>query len=274
MTTPANPGLMAPVEAAPATPPVAGLTALARRPDTPNNRWQLGYSYRPEMPAPFIRTRSTVTQTLGTNLGNGVPPAQIRTIPVMLDVQDSVSTFDFAVEDYEKRAIRLIEAYTSQLLEYELWTGKLAQADNLPNRRFQSPDTINVTPTTFPSPQAAVALLMGKLSQANMGDGMIHASADVGIRLPDGWRNEATLAEFGFVVVSGSGYPGTGPDGTGTSWMYATDLVNVRLGEPECIPGKFSEAVDRASNTLTLYGQRVGAADFAGPVFACQVSAT
>ena len=46
--------------------------------------------------------------------------------------------------------------------------------------------------------------------------------------------------------------------------MYATEIVNVRLGEIELVPESFRESVNISSNTITYRAQRVGAADFAG----------
>jgi hypothetical protein len=92
--------------------------------------------------------------------------------------------------------------------------------------------------------------------------------------MPDAWQNPQTLTDYGFVVVAGAGYPGTGPTGqAGPNWMYATSMVNYRLGPIEVNFGDTNAYMDRASNTLTYRALRVGATDFAGPVYACQVAA-
>lgn len=276
MTGPARLAPLAPVDAPAAKAPTAGLISLASAGSSPGARWQGGYAYRPEIPASSAKAQSTTTAEEGTNFGTGLPSESVATIPVLLRIDDSVSTFDFAVEHYQDRAKRIAEAYASQLLEHELWTGELARADSLPNRYLSNVSAIVVTGgdgVNLPSPQQGVALLMKALGDAGIGDGMIHASRADGIRLPDGWTTEFTLAQFGFVVVVGSGYPGTGPAGTGENWIYATGSVSVWLDDIDVVPDTYAEAVDRSANKATYYAQRFAAADFAGPVFACHVNA-
>ena len=119
-----------------------------------------------------------------------------------------------------------------------------------------------------------MATLVGALNRAGFPTVMVHAAKDVALRLPDGWRNQTTLNDHGFVVVGGAGYPGTGPAAqTGPNWIYATSMVNYRLGPIEVNFGDSRSYIDRASNTATFRAMRVGATDFAGPVYACQVAA-
>jgi hypothetical protein len=233
----------------------------------------LGYSYIPELPAGNVRNVSTIDAThRGTNIGSGENTSQVDVVPVYLTVDDKYSSFSRDVEPYAARATRIMDASTSKLLERELWLGEIAEMDDLPNPRLATPDAVNVTPVGGPvSPQAAVARLMGGLTDAGMGDGMIHAPVSIGIRMPETWRNEQTYADHGFVVVSGTGYPGIGPNGTGTNWVYATEIVNVRLGDVEILPEDPRYGFDTATNEFVYSVRRIGAADFAGPVFACQV---
>lgn len=273
MTAPVRVALPRIVQAPPAQPPATGLLRFAHTPALEDDRWTAGYIYRPEIPAETARNRSNVTGTVATNVGTGHDPAPVETIPWMLEVDDNNSTFDYRAEDLGARAARILDAYTSMLLERELWLGEIAQADNLPNRYFAHNATTDITPGTLPTPQAAVAVLMDALGDAGVGDGMIHCSKSVGIRVPDAWRNQNTFTDFGFVVVAGAGYTGSGPAGqAGPNWMYATQVVNVRLGPIEVLRGGLPANLDRASNTLTYRAQRIGATDFAGPVFACQVT--
>lgn len=255
-------------------PTTVGLIALANHPDTPDERWIGGYRYRPELPAKYVRARSGITGNLGPNLGTDLYGDIVHTIPVMLTAEDQISAFQVTEEDYEDRVKRIIEANSSRLLERELWEGDLAQQDNLPNRRLASPDAVDVSPGTPLKPQAAAAYLMQALSDVGMGVAMIHASKRVGIQFPETWRRDFTKEEYGFITVVGEGYTGTGPDGTGTNWIYATEMVNVRLAEPEVLPDTLAAALDKSDNLVKYYGQRIAAADFAGPVFACQVTAS
>jgi hypothetical protein len=237
-----------------------------------DNRWFLGYTYRPEIPAGQLRNRSTLDGEYGADQGVIVPrDLRVEVVPVYLTIIDESSTIGFTADDPAARARRLLEANTSRLLAHELWTGELADLDGSPNPRLASEDTVVLSGSL--TPQKAVAALVQAMSDAGMGDTMVHTNHYVGIQLPDAWRNDETLADKGFCVVADAGYPGTGPTGQTGNWMYATEIVNVRLGEVELIPGQFRDSVDPASNSITYRAQRVGAADFAGPVFAVQVSA-
>jgi hypothetical protein len=262
------------IAAPPAKPPAAGLLSLAIDATPNDSRWLAGYSYRPELPANVAHNRSPVTATVGANIGAGIDPPLIDTIPWELEIVDVNSTLDMNADDLAARSRRILEAYTSMLLERELWTGEIAIADSLPNRYLQRASTTNITPGTLPPPQTAVALLMDALTDSGVGDGMIHCAKAVGIRLPDAWRNQQTFQDHGFVVVSGAGYPGTGPTGqAGPNWVYATAMVNVRLGPIDVGPGDLQSNILVSKNEVTYRAQRFGATDFAGPVFACQVSA-
>jgi hypothetical protein len=65
--------------------------------------------------------------------------------------------------------------------------------------------------------------------------------------MPDAWRNQQTLTDYGFVVVGGAGYPGTGPTGqAGPNWIYATSMVNYRLGPIEINFGNTDSYIDRS----------------------------
>lgn len=271
MSTPVRSAPRATIDAPPIQVPTAGLTNLAHLPAIPDERWLAGYTYRTEYPT-LARSRSQNTATLGTNVINDRGPELIDTIPIALTIVDEHSAFNFNLEDLPKRAERILEAFTSRLLERELWTGEIAIEDDLPNRRFESDDTIDVSPGTAPSPQDAIAIIMDAISEAGGSDGMIHMPRSTAIRTPEAWKNDETLDKYGFVIVSGAGYPGTGPDGTGTGWVYGTAIVNVRLGPIELVPEEIGQATRTSDNKIMYYAQRFAAADFAGPVFACQVS--
>jgi hypothetical protein len=237
------------------------------------DRWMAGYAYRPLLPGNVVRNSSQITGHRGANVGAGSMPAHVETIPWTLEVEDSISTVQMRLEDMEARARQIMEDYTSYLLEREMWSGEIKSQDNLPNRVLAGPQTTNLTPGTLPVPQAAVALLVGALNRAGFPTVMIHAAKDVALRLPDGWRNQQTLTDHGFVVVGGAGYPGTGPAlEAGPTWIYATAMVNYRLGPIEVNFGDSRSYLDRASNTATFRALRVGATDFAGPVYACQTA--
>jgi hypothetical protein len=66
------------------------------------------------------------------------------------------------------------------------------------------------------------------------------------------------------LVVVDAGYPGTGPNGEvvgATAWAYATSMVQVRMSDLEIIAAP-AQTVDRATNTVTAWAERVFAASY------------
>ncbi len=252
--------------------PVAGLLSLARD-LTPvgDEGWIGGYEYNARYPAHTVRNRSPYDlAVVGSNVGSGVAPSDVRVRPWMMEIGQFVSTFARNTEDWVALNRSLLDAYTSKLLERELWVGEIKAGEDLPNPVLARLTAVTV-PGTF-KPQAAVAELMQSMADAGMVDPvMIHAPRRVGLRMPDAWRNADTMNDHGFVVVSGAGYPGTGPAGTGNNWVYATGQVSYRLGPYDVLPGDLREAVNLAANDIMIRVQRYAGVDFTGPVHAVQV---
>jgi hypothetical protein len=154
---------------------------------------------------------------------------------------------------------------------------------------FTSPDFSGGTAGT------AVSVLegLGKLQTASKNlvsgqpslgaPGMIHCMPEA---VPNLLNSRLTgkylLDMFGNIIVPGIGYPGTGPSvdapAAGTSWMYFTDMVSVRVQKTGRIfPGSVAEALDRSQggypNTITFRGFKIAGATFDGArQFACLVS--
>ena len=98
---------------------------------------------------------------------------------------------------------------------------------------------------------------------------MIHATVMAALYLPDVARDGQVLTtKRGTLVVPGAGYTGAGPVGTpalpadgSEVWLYATGMVEVRLGPIDLFPTDAS-ALDRDTNTLTAWAVRPAAAAF------------
>lgn len=264
------------------TTPAVGLLPLARRPDTDGDRWVGGYEYQPKVPPRTLRNRSLLTPgDVGTNLGSGAAnTALVQTTPWLLEIEHRISTFQMNTANGAQEARELLEAYTSMMLERELWTGEIKALENLPNRQLSGAagGAVTIAGSGTLAPQAAVGMLLESITAPTGGKMpgpiMIHMPKHIALRLPDGWRNPQTLEDHGFVVVAGAGYPGTGPAGTGSDWIYATELVNVRLTDIDVTPGQMVESILTTENTVPYLARRIGATDFAGPVYTCQVSLT
>lgn len=249
----------APVAPPPLQPPRVSLVTSARDPlangDETDGRWEGGFAFRPEANVdPTIRDTCT---TDGSN--DDVPGSQpalttVETVPWMVEAEDDCSTFGFRAADYVGRATRALAAATPKGVEREFWTGAVAQAAGWPNLFLASPDADDVTPTPGTAVELAEAIALLEDALAMCGDGgrgMIHVAAwstpSFALIRREG---QLLLTARDTIVVSGAGYMGTGPDGTdpsatGKTWLYATGVVDVRLGPIQV----FGQQADTPSTT-------------------------
>lgn len=195
--------------------------------------------------------------------------AQYRTyVPFEIITKFQCSTMSRRPEEIRDIAIAAAEACTQKALEYELWTGSLAKAaaaddswdsgtrGAYPNRFLASPSARDVTPTpgTPVKTRHGLALLERALAECGCGlQGTIHVTRDVASALGLKKDDDVLVTNLGNTVVAGTGYTGSGPDGTvpadNQAWMYVTGPITVRLGEILVVPDTISQAVDTAKNT-------------------------
>lgn len=203
----------------------------------------------------------------------------IRYTPFVVEVPYTCSSWGFQVNNYEDKARRQLDAGLGKAIEHEFWTGEINPAN--PNLTYWTPndDTHIVNPggAAAPTPVSVtlgLALLSGALANcANGSRGMIHATpivvsvmAELYLIDDDDTNENAYLSTRSRddIVVSGSGYTGTGPfgqpDPTGSqAWMFATGMTDIRLGEPMIYPDEFAHAFDRATNTVTFRAEQTAA---------------
>lgn len=212
-----------------------------------------------------------------TNLPN------VNCLPWVVVVEDSCSSFGFEARDYIGRATRLLDNATPNAIESEWWTGALTTAAGTGNNFLTNTATVtNVTPgATTPTNGTPCSIARGVqiledalYSSGFGGQGMIHTMPQTAPNFLGARRVGAQLLTvMDNIVVPGSGYPGTGPGGLAptstTAWMYATDVVTVRLDKPQVFPDNFQEALDRGfsgePNKIRFRAERFVAAtaDFA-----------
>lgn len=192
--------------------------------------------------------------------------------PFAVQTSFRCSTMSLKPEEVEEQARRALELCTQKAVEYELWTGALAKAADVPfvgaypNRYLASTESVDVTPTPGTAVKTKFGLALLERAIGNCGCGVrgtIHAPRDVasslGLKAVDG-HLETSL---GTKVVAGVGYTGTSPTGsqpTGTqAWMYATGPVTVRLGPIEITPGEEAQSVNTSINETVYYAERIAA---------------
>lgn len=178
--------------------------------------------------------------------------------PVGVPLDERARRMQAALINTEQRAVEAV-----------LWTGDTANGETILPSFEGSTDTAL---GTF-SIRAALAALEGALASTYGGVGIIHAPADAATWLT--MVGEVSLVgarlrtRSGTLVVSGGGYPGTGPAGeakpAGGSYLFATGAVSVRRGE--IVPlGEFPSNLDRSLNDLASIGERTYVVGWDGPL--------
>lgn len=182
--------------------------------------------------------------------------------------RDECSGFGWQQGDFEARARSALMARESFVVERQFEANPLGLA--VPYLRTSDASTTLIVGGGAVHPRKALALLDQAIADAGIGQGMIHALPYlVGLWSPDlviSERGGRLLSANGNIVVSGNGYDGLGPDGSGgmpatvvagTVWAYATDLVVIdREATPTLNPPTIAEALDRTVNTIRYRASR------------------
>jgi hypothetical protein len=190
--------------------------------------------------------------------------------PFIVEVEEPCSTFGFEARRVQERATLALEAATQKAVEFEFWTGSMAKQNGYSNRYLAGPEAQDITPGGAPvKVRYGLALLEQALADCGIGTrGVIHTPHSVASAVLPMRENSGHLeTPLGNYVVAGSGYPGTGPDGTLPSagtWMYATGMVQVRLGPPEMVGVNNTQITNSANNTMMARAQRAAAATWDG----------
>lgn len=251
----------------PAAPPRYSLLQIALAES--QDRWQGGIEWTPE----------SCTRGQGLGLECDGSTADIEAVtspslhtadPFVVAASDRCSTIGFAARDYEGRARRILAAQQSRLIANEFWNGTIRDAKSLDNTALVDANC-DLTCGDPASVVTAFGLLEEALAQYLGGrPGMLHVSPSVFTHAKAAflfdlvgqvWRTpmgNAVVCDAGYLLANG---PGGGTDLSTSQWAYATGEVRVFIGEVLVVPGPLPEAVaaatDRATNTLTLYAERL-----------------
>lgn len=233
-----------------------------------------GYEFRQDncLSGGFVDLCEGGTKTIGT------PGGTVCVSPVGLWSGDKCSTLTGPqiVADTIDRAVARLDITSSFKLEQALWTGTPQQTAELacPDSVLASESADDITPVAGPLDVVpAFSLLLEELDDALQGArGVIHMPA---LALPYATfyglvtrrDNRLQVANTDHLVIAGSGYPGTDPDGqaaaAGETWFYATGTVEYVLTSP-FVPGGDDPAslIDRTVNTVEVRAERGAAAWF------------
>jgi len=217
--------------------PVISLLRSAQDPlrngDETNGRWVGGISYQPyDNVAPVLIDpcdEATVDSP-------PAPPAVVNWVPYVVKVFDQCSAIGFGAHNFKERLDTAMRVGRHKAIEKEFWGGALTTATGTGNAFLtESPGVTDLSPTTAPSIKRAMQILEQGLADCGLGGrGMIHMRPDA---LPPDTqaRREGNLllTQRDTILVVGNGYPNTGPGGSaaaaGTTWLFATGMVDVRV---------------------------------------------
>lgn len=155
-------------------------------------------------------------------------------------------------------------------VESVLWTGL---TDN--NQVIEpSYEVSTVTALGSFSLVGAVAAIEGALASTYGGVGIIHAPADAVTHMIAADLVEAVNGRLrtlqGTLVVSGGGYPGTGPGGearpAGGTYLFGSGAISIRRTEIDPLGTTLGERMDRAVNDLIVVGERTYVIAVDGPL--------
>lgn len=241
-----------PVQAAP---PTTGLLVSAVRPS--GDRWEQGFSYRPERCVEWDGVSSCAPHDKEWGLDqNDI----VHYVPNGFAVADFCTTLD-GLRDAERLA-RQVEAITSRVVAQELWTGAISTEfpGEVNGAAYVNPFLDNgdatAVPGTFATPEVALAALEGAaLRAANGQQVFLHVPPEWPLVIDNLRRvGGLLLTPLDSVVVADAGYPAGNE-------AFATGPVAVRLSSIETVTEP-DQTIDRTTNRQRIIGERLFAAVF------------
>lgn len=239
--------------------------------------WIGGFTYESRLCSTTINMIDVCDGSQKVNIITASAPASAystfnRTFqPYTIEAVETNTSFGFEARRIQDRAVMALEAATQKAIEYEFWTGATAKALGYTgNRYLASSEAQDITPGGTPvKARYGLALLEQALATCSLGTrGVIHAPHSVAsAMLPMPEYEGHLVTPIGNYIVAGSGYPGTGPDGTLPStgtWLYATGAVQTLVGPTEVFAPEQVQTLDRDKNTFQARAHRAAAAVWDG----------
>lgn len=250
------------VQPFPATPPIYSLLGVAGK-DTAD-RWQAGIQFTPDetfdAQAQYLDA-DCVTPALNTEANHSV----LQTADPFLSYSKlTCSTFGFEAADYEGRVRRQLASNLSALIAHEFQLGAIRDAQNLGNVALK--DAI-ILDGNLPV-DLALAELEYQMATGwfNGRQAFIYVDEFVFTLLKGAYLidkvGQLWQTASGNVVIADAGFQtdAVGSDADG-HWLYASLPIEVYTDKVFLNPGSFPEAmreaVDRATNTVTIRGEQL-----------------
>lgn len=248
------------------------LSSEIRSSDNPH--WENGVRYE-VLCASSDSTYDECLVVSGTGAAPAEPPSKSETaqlqwhgalpFTVYAEVDCSVPGFWDHAEESVRRAITQSE---QREVERALWTGAAGGALVVHPHLASDTDVLDESTAMPPGPDIVldtaativsgngIVTTLGELEDALAdcydGVGVIHVPRRLAPALANinvlNYTNGKYITPNGNIVVLGSGYPGTGPDGTGTTWIYATGMPFIYRSVTRVFRPR--DSIERATNTL------------------------
>jgi hypothetical protein len=236
MTTPTTLPMPSPVNAPEVSESRSGLVPVARSigrvHELDDSAFGLGgITYRPET-IDGARARSNSTDNEGTDVNRSPDEDDkgglVTAYPIVLSVEEECSAFGWKAQDYEGRATRRLTALGAKVLEWEFWTGEVAQMDGLDPAVYQwlaqprvaaagaipAHGAVDLTPAGGAlDVRHALAELEQAIGESGPGSGFVHMTRRMGVLMPDKWTEGPIITWPDSYVAVGAGYSGVRPDG-------------------------------------------------------------
>jgi hypothetical protein len=269
------------LEAPELTPAPCGLLSVARVVDENTSqydeKWVRGFANQFNS-EPTVRLLTVVDDvvTNGTLFDQAGRPTYQNYVPFFIEVENKFSGLDALIEDQFALPKMQARAVAQKALEVELWDGRTAIANSNSNIFLSKASTATVVASGTSAPFYALYLLEQAIANSPTGEnGVIHMTRDVASVLGESIETHMIDGELkmftriGTPVVMGSGYSGNGRVGDGNAaasatnkWMYATSMVDVRLGEIQVVNEDFAHGINPATNEIIIKTVQPAAAYF------------
>lgn len=252
-----------------------GLWDAVQKPQAPSH-WQNGITWVERCPEGDTTYDECISVT-----GTGAPPepptktdnvAQVFRGATPITIYARFDCSPVGIGEAEQAAQEALSRVENTRLEESFWTGVVggqvaafphlaanAEVDDDQSILLQSAASVCVTGTDV---ARGLGELEDCLADCESGQGIIHIPPEA---LPTffAWnlairRDNGLFTPAGHQIVVGTGYPGTGPDGSaapaGSTWIYATGPMFGYRGEVRFTTAR--ESFDRAENTLQMLAER------------------
>jgi hypothetical protein len=258
----------------------AGVTEVT----PPGPQWKMGVVWEPLCPD-VAGTYDPCTAVVPSGDGVTEAPAPVAKAPTFVHETQGATAFTAYAEiqcsapgswdqlpDWARLGLQRAE---EQFVENAFWRGVAQSANGSPVTVFphlaanaelvDGGDLLQPAATVVTAEPQLPAVGIGMLEQAMRdcypGQATLHVPLRLGSVLAEHMnlvtRGGTATTAAGSLVILGSGYPGTAPDGTSTptvTWVYATGPVF--YARDNAVQFSLRDSLDRSNNTVTVITER------------------